>query len=186
MNAKKKTMVFEDELSPGERLLWSGRPQQGVIFRANDIFVIPFSLFWAGFACVWTLAATVGGGCFGLFGLPFVAVGLYITVGRFYLDSLQRSRTIYALTNERLIILSGINHQHVKSISLRTLTDMTLDLKDSGRGTITFGPELPRASMYRGMQWPGMGNYTAPAFEGIDDARTVYNRIRQAQNNALA
>jgi hypothetical protein len=30
--------------------VWTGSPKQGIMFKANDIFMIPFSLMWGGFA----------------------------------------------------------------------------------------------------------------------------------------
>ena len=35
-------------LLPGERILWAGRPGQGLIFTAADIPLTLFFLFWAG------------------------------------------------------------------------------------------------------------------------------------------
>jgi hypothetical protein len=185
MSAKKKRADILAELGANERLIWSGRPPQGIMFRSTDIFMIPFSLLWGGFACFWTLAASAGGGCFGLFGIPFVLVGAYMVFGRFYADAVQRSNTYYGLTSERIIITAGLSGQQVKSLNLRTLTDITLDLKTSGKGTISFGPSHPMASWYRGIPWPGTEKYYSPAFEMIDDARQVYDEIRQAQTAAL-
>jgi hypothetical protein len=91
------------EISGGERVLWSGQPRQGIVFRGADLFLIPFSLFWCGFAIFWewsAVQAPKAPSFFSLFGIPFVAVGLYLVVGRFFVEEKQRSRTFYAVTNE--------------------------------------------------------------------------------------
>jgi hypothetical protein len=185
MSHKKKRAGLLLDLGQGEQLLWSGRPPQGVMFRTSDIFLIPFSLLWGGIACFWTLAASASGGCFGLWGLPFVLVGMYMIFGRFFADVVQRSNTIYAVTSERIIIVTGLFSKQIKSLSLRTLTEITLDAKHSGRGTISFGPSYPLGSWYRGMPWPGTERYGSPAFEKIDDAPQVYQQIRQAQRDVF-
>ncbi len=90
--------VIESELSSSEKLLWSGQPRQGVVFRSNDIFMIPFSLMWGGFAIFWELMVLTmipkDGGIisiiFPLWGIPFVIIGLYIMFGRFIVDSKRR------------------------------------------------------------------------------------------------
>ena len=38
---------LDSYLDPGERLLWSGQPKQGVRLQATDVLMIPFSLIGA-------------------------------------------------------------------------------------------------------------------------------------------
>ena len=176
---------FQNELGKGERLLWSGQPKQGLMLRHSDAIQIPFSLLWGGFAIFWETMAIAGRApfFFMLWGIPFVLVGLYMIVGRFFVDAAQRAKTYYAITNERILIVSGLLMRNVRTLSLKTLSDINLGVKGNGSGTITFGPSHPMSFWYSNFSWPGMGRYTSPAFEMIDDARRVYELIRQAQRD---
>jgi hypothetical protein len=93
----------------------------------------------------------------------------------------QRTRTYYAVTGERIIIVSGIASREVKSLPLQTLSEMTLREKSDGSGTITFGPVDPRYAMWAGTAWPGMGKRLPPSFELIPNVRSVYDTIRELQ-----
>ena len=179
---------MSEELSAGEKLLWSGRPRQGIFLRSNDIFLIPFSLMWGGFAIFWELSvlglnpgiksANSPPVFFALWGIPFVALGLYIMFGRFFVDVAQRSKTAYGVTNQRVIIRSGIFSQDTKSLNLRTLSDVTLSEKRDGSGTITLGPSVGYYSWFAGAAWPGMSRRLPPRFDNIPDAKRVYDLIR--------
>ena len=82
--------TFSSELSPGETIQWTGRPNPTVIFHKEDWGLIPFGLLWGGFAIFWLLGAS---GLwdfwtnspdqtfqwFGvIWGTPFVLVGQYL------------------------------------------------------------------------------------------------------------
>lgn len=175
---------FRDELNPGERIIWSGQPQQGVILRPSDALMIPFSLLWGGFAVFWEFTVISSGApfFFMLWGIPLVFVGLYIIIGRFFFDSAQRSKTYYALTNERVIIISGLFNENTKTLDIKKLPEINISTKSDGKGTITFGASHPMAWMYSGSGFPNMGRYNiAPSFELIDDAKTVYQHIKRLQ-----
>ena len=150
---------IERELNSGEKLLWSGRPRQGFRLRPSDAFVIPFSLLWCGFAIFWEASVFKGNApfFFRLWGVPFVLIGLYIVFGRFFADARTRARTYYGVTSERIIIVSGMFSRQIKSLSLRTLTDVSLTERGDGSGTITFGPQFPYPFGRQGNigGWPG-------------------------------
>ena len=102
--------ILSAELRRSEKLIWSGRPRQGVFLTQKDAGMVPFSLMWGGFSFFWEFKAVSSGGplFFDLWGVPFVLVGLYMIVGRFFYEAMLRSRTYYGLTNERVIIISGL------------------------------------------------------------------------------
>jgi hypothetical protein len=175
------------QLSGGERVLWSGQPKQGVILRASDALMIPFSLLWGGFAFFWewSVINSDAPGFFVLWGIPFVLVGLYLIVGRFFVEARQREKTHYAVTNERVLIISGLLRPTVKSLSLRTLTDVSLSESSNGEGSITFGAASALSGMFGGFAgWPGMSAQVGPRFEVIPKAKAVYEVIRAAQKGA--
>ncbi len=182
--------ILTSRLDPGERLLWAGRPRGGVRFRAQDAYLIPFSLLWGGFAIFWEFMAVTQtsrargpvGTVFPLFGVPFVLVGLNFIFGRFFSDARRRSRTYYGVTSERIIIVIGglFSHQ-TKSLQLRTLADVSLTERGDGSGSITFGPTHYMNALSPGAGWPGSGRYAPPSFEFIERAKEVYDIIYDAQ-----
>ena len=140
---------IELELGPGERILWAGQPKAGWRLASADFFLIPFSLVWLAFSVFWTVMAlriTRGAGVpaldllFPLFGVPFILVGLYLTVGRFWFDARRRSRTYYAITSHRVLALLPAKSGALRSLDLRNLDDFTVREGRDGIGTIAFSP----------------------------------------------
>jgi hypothetical protein len=175
---------IEQELSAGERLLWSGQPRRGIRFRLSDALVIPFSILWCGFAVFWEFSVIDKGAplFFTIWGIPFVVVGLYMVFGRFFADAWMRERAIYGVTSERIIIIGGLMSRQTKSIQLRTLGEVSLRESADRSGDITFGPQQPWGNRVRG--WPGAGQNASPAFEMVDGVKEVYDLIRRTQKTA--
>jgi hypothetical protein len=178
-------VVIREQIAPDEDLLWSGQPMAGVRFRSSDFLMVPFSLMWGGFAFFWeaTVLTTDAPFFFKLWGIPFVLVGTYLIVGRFFWDAHRRARTFYGVTDRRIVIVTTGLGARVKSLQLRTLSDVTLSTSRDGSGTITFGPSVAGAGWLTGSGWPG-AQAQAPQFELIEQARATYDLIGGAQRQA--
>lgn len=175
------------QLSHQEHLIWAGRPRQGVFLQPQDIFMIPFSLAWGGFALFWTYSAWRGGApwFFVLWGAPFVLVGLYMMFGRFLTDARTRARTFYGLTDQRILFVRGAG-KAVTSLELKSLADTTYTQNATGRGTILFGFGGQNQQMARSAMMFNKGSSLVPMFVGIERVKEVYEQIRQAKDNLQA
>ena len=173
------------ELTSGEHLLWSGRPRQGLFFRANDAFMIPFSLLWCGFALFWegTVLTSDAPWFFKLWGIPFVLVGLYMVFGRFVVDIRQRRFTVYGVTSSRVIIVTKLLTESVQSIRLHGLSDISLSEKADGSGNVVLGP-TSISNAFAASGWSRSGQNPSPTLEGIPQARVVHDLIRHAQHGS--
>lgn len=129
---------FQQYLNAGERIVWTGKPKGGIRLQAFDLFLIPFSLVWCGFITFWILMALKTGSpvFLILFSVPFVLVGAYLLFGRFIMEARQRALTAYALTEERLLIISGRRQKTITSININALTGLEYSQKKDGSGTI--------------------------------------------------
>jgi hypothetical protein len=173
---------LKEHLWPGEKLLWSGQPARGLKLRPSDAATIPFSLMWAGFAFVWETGVIVGNApfWFRIWGVPFVIIGLYLVIGRFFLDAWLRARTVYGVSNQRILIFSA-RSKALTSLPLLTLSEFTITERSDGLGTIKFGPAQPAVAPGRP---PRNSLGESPAFEFIPEVQYVSSAIHAAQMNA--
>ncbi len=182
-----------DRLDSGESLLWSGQPNARSYMFRGIWFTLPFSILWFGFAIVWESSVITAGApiFFWLWGIPFLLVGFYMTIGRYLVTARDAGRTFYAVTNHRILIQSGLFNRQFVSIDLLTLPYLQLTEQSNGRGTITFAPGGPMQSMMGGGAWFGgmvvgggwssRGNAQPPAFVAVDRAAEVYRIIEAAR-----
>jgi hypothetical protein len=173
--------AFKPYLGAGETVRWAGMPKQGLTFRPYDLFLIPFSIMWGGFAIFWEMlvVSTDGPIFMKLWGVPFVLIGLYMLIGRFFYDSYVRKRTRYALTDRSALILGGINGDKLTTIDLAHLQELNLR-GGSPRGTIIFGPDNNHFGAFRNRYEPP----PAPEFFEIEDAAGVFAIIQQKRRAA--
>jgi hypothetical protein len=170
-------------LQPGEKVLWTGRPDPSRLLARGDAFLIPFSLMWGGFAVVWE-ASTLAFGApvfFWLWGIPFVVVGQYFIWGRFIYKRWDKRRTVYAVTSQRAIILRGGS---IQSVFLNQLPVINQNARIDGSGSLEFGNPPPFSYGVwgnTGMEFMTRGR-AVPAFYDIPDVANVYRLISQARS----
>ena len=92
---------FQPDLLKDEKVVWAGQPDRRFRFTGGDIFLVPFSILWGGFALFWEAGVL---GLFdghpelnpgALFGIPFVLIGQYFIWGRFLYKRHKNRRTFY-------------------------------------------------------------------------------------------
>ena len=173
--------AFSGRLLPGERIAWSGRPATGLRFAPTDVFLVPFTVIWCGFAVFWTISAVRAGAgmIFILYGLMFVTFGLAIMVGRFFLDAWLRARTRYALTDRRVLINRSGPLKDFTAVSLDRLPDARLIEFKNNRGSIRFGHSAGVSSGRSFAAWVPALDPT-PQFVAVPDARHVFDIVQRA------
>lgn len=171
--------VLRPYLGPHEEVLWRGQPPQGVRFLPSDAVVVPLSILWTGGALLWSLRTPR---VLLPLGLVFVLFGVYFGLIRFLIDAQVRARTVYAVTDERVLILTGLRRHRLIALPLRRLPPMKLDTRHDGGGEIRFGSH-PVGGAGPG-RWPGVPSLGVPLFELEDDVERIYRVILEARDRA--
>ena len=125
-------------LTPDEYVVWNGRPSKGHLLTKQDIYMIPFSIMWCGFAIFWEISVLTHSSSFigKLWGIPFVCIGLYIVFGRFIMKSYMRKETVYAITNKRIFFF---RKNQINTLDYHTNLTRTITRNPDGSGSIYFG-----------------------------------------------
>jgi len=130
-------MALQNHLRGDERLLWHGVPDPRVWFTPADAFIIPFSVLWCSFAIFWESGVVAGGGgFFAIWGIPFIAMGLYMVVGRFFYKRYRKGRTVYGITSQRALILQS---QAFADLPLRQQPVTVRRTRDGRHASVMFG-----------------------------------------------
>jgi hypothetical protein len=174
-----RTVIIR-ELNGDEQLLWAGKPKEGIFFRTSDVFFMPFSILWGGGAIFLEYHMIVNKVplFFAIWGIPFVLIGLYMMVGRFYVEAITRASTAYGVTNQRIIIISQYIYRRMQCIPLITIENIIIEQRNDGSGTIIIKGNIP-FSRYSSLRWPGL-RPVIPSLEFIVNVRGVYDMLRSA------
>jgi len=166
--------ALQQELDAGERMLWSGRALPDLRFESGNLLHSLFGFVFLGISIASLLAAGKESSVFPvLWTIPFVVVGLYVSVGHFFWSAFCRRYTEYAVTNQRVIVRRSLLSRTTQSIEYRKIRTITLTEKSDGSGTIQFGES-------RADDTADAITSSATRMEAVADARLVYNIIRKA------
>lgn len=140
--------VFADE-----KIIWEGGPDPSIHFCNRDIFLVPFSLLWGGFAIFWEAMAVMQAYVDGkfnpelfpmiLFGIPFVLLGLYFMFGRLLVKAARKQKTSYMITDQRILSLHRFPWETFREVDLATVYSISLDKGLFGGNTLSFESKEP-------------------------------------------
>jgi len=149
MNPNDAQLRAQSELQSGESLYWTGIADP----RRAAIATLPATLFgipFAGFALFWITQAyhatsamskssnnsfAHGFQVFPIFGLPFLLVGLGIVLAPLW-AFLKGGSTVYAITNQRIMIITGGSTRLVKSVTPADIVSIDHRERPDGSGDI--------------------------------------------------
>lgn len=179
--------TVERHLAGDEHIEWVGKPDPTKRLTPADRYLIPFSLLWGGFSLFWVVGAAASGGFFAVFGLPFLALGLYFIFGRFIYKADRKRRTVYAVTNRRVLeIVDGRKGESVAAVYLRSIPNVSTSAVSNGEGSVEFGISSRMESHYAntGLEFFARGSVSSGvSFFDIEDPEGVADlveRLREA------
>ena len=132
--------------------------------------MIPFGLFFLAFSLFWTAGASMTGGLFGLFGLPFIAVGLFLVFGK----NIIGKKTYYVITNRKIYRSQA---GRVDMVDIANLPPMRVQGHQNGAGSIYFGEHHYRTN--------GRNHYGVVfSIENVDNIAEVQRIISETMRNS--
>lgn len=165
---------WQSILDEGESILWQGRPNGRITFKASYIVSFIFGLFFAGFALFWMTMASRAGGGFWMFGLIHFSVGLGIAFLPPFWAAFSRRHTWYTLTDRRAFIATDKPFIGRKLKSYPIDEDTPIEFTPGDFATIEFAHEV-RRTKNNGTRRISIG------FERIAEGDAVYRLIRDIQ-----
>ena len=170
------TNPFASFLKPGERIVWTGKPKQGLLLRDADMIAIPMSIMLLGFALLldflvlnfevrWPVV---------FFAVTSSAAFVYLGVIRFFTAARRRRHIEYCLTNKRVLLIHG-RKRRLETLPLSQIDKAELTAEKDGSGHVSFGNSNP--------VWPWLlgtfyfSSAAIPGFELIPDVEPVFNKL---------
>jgi hypothetical protein len=172
--------IAEGQLRPGEKLTWAEFPNPMALARRDapmswiGIPFTAFAIFWT-----WTASHTVERAgspfleFFPLWGLMFVVIGLSILLRPLW-SALKARSTVYAITDQRALIISGVRSRRVESFEPDSQGNLERTERRDGSGDIILRRAITTAwrgpLSYRSNMTPAVGFFGVPEVRRVEDA----------------
>jgi|SRR5271154_3580695 len=175
--------VITPHLLVGENLLWCGRPRDiAALLRWRAVAIIlvgSAALILRSLPLDSSLAQRAETNSIGLAVLVFVLIAEAI-VFHTYL-----SNTFYGVTNQRVVIVSGLRELAVTPVFLDKLNTPWMTLRRAGRNLDLGGVEHPRATPFRDPSVLYKPDEPSEYYRllGLENAGEVYHIILDATDN---
>ncbi len=176
--------ILKKELLKGEEILWQGQPETKAIFSSGDILLIPFSVLWSWLVFQWEFDLVMASSPFALLGVPIVFMALYALFGRFIYKNSDKKRTLYVVTNQRLIQirLSNLLYRDLKVKLISQTPNIQKKIRSGGIGTLLFDRPTLDSTVFGNSGMPlihGRHNekHNVFAFYDIPNAEVVYKIV---------
>jgi hypothetical protein len=160
-------------LLPGERLLWSGRPQRLILARF-DWYGFAFGVLWGIATIVIPVARlkplSLVEWALGVGGVAFVWVPVAVRLR-------ARRGVEYVVTDRRIVLADRFSGRTRASVYLGTLPPPVARIRQDGSGTIDFG-RFVRAPV---MPFSSLGSLMLTGLVAVPEAGRVRDLIARAQ-----
>ncbi|PLY03611.1 MAG: hypothetical protein C0623_00925 [Desulfuromonas sp.] len=144
-------MNWTEYLNENEQIRWQGRPAPRCYTFRNWIHSL-FGVVIMIAAVAWSihglhLATAQGSFVFILLPIPFLLAGVYLAFGHLVLSRLEWEHVFFALTDQRVIAISGLWSRRIKTIALADIVWFELRPLGEELGTIRIRGREPQQRM---------------------------------------
>ena len=154
------------EMRSGEKLIWAERPIASVHARREKLTAL-FGVFFFGFSAFWTYTAA-NQGSFALVGVPLVVMGLLTVLSPAW-AYIRGKRTVYAISNQRLLILISFPRYRVASFGPHQIQRVERTERPDGSGDIVIHRET--------LQSGDVNRVRETGFFGIREVRRIEKEV---------
>jgi hypothetical protein len=129
------------QLRAGERVLWAGRPSAARLVRIIDLPALGFGALWTTIVLTAMLAATRAESplMVKVFFFVFLLIGISTAFGGIVTRGIRLRRTVYAVTDQRLLTLTG---ETLQANDVRHITETRVTVRPDGSGDLFFTGEF--------------------------------------------